>query len=87
MGDAARLVASHLVSLVRVRRLSLLEGGARRSSCKAPKRAKSYFSSTSGLEIPTISAAPISIRFYSRIQRSVFETREGEVHNLVSKVV
>lgn len=33
------------------------------------------------------SAAPVSIRFYLRIQRSVFETREGEVHNPVSKVV
>ena len=33
------------------------------------------------------SAAPVSMGFYSRIQRSVFETLEGEVHNPVSKAV
>lgn len=32
-------------------------------------------------------APPVSMGFYSRIQRSVFETLEGEVHNPVSKAV
>lgn len=33
------------------------------------------------------SSAPVSQGIYSRIQRSVFETLEGEVHNPVSKIV
>lgn len=34
-----------------------------------------------------VSSAPVSVGFYSRLQRTVFETLEGEVHNPLSKAV
>jgi len=34
-----------------------------------------------------VGSAPVSVGFYSRLQRTVFETLEGEVHNPLSKAV